>query len=295
MITAMTTPTPTPTPVRIIVSGGRTWGHTPAHHAIIRAALSAAIGHLAVHGTWTPNTPIVIAHGACTGTDTTAAAIATQLGWDTDPHPVDWAHERRTRPATWRQAGPERNWAMCAKGAHMALIFPGGSGTQNCAAAAAAHNIPVVRIPGRPLTPPIRPHSITVTCDPYTPALAFYTAQLGLPLVDGPRLLPNGHTTATIDTGGLHLELTDDTTHPTPCPPVQHLTFTTPDPEALHLVLARRGLTPTQQPTTRHHLPVLAHYTAPSGLNITISGPRKEQRHAGGSPPPLDRVHPLGT
>lgn len=246
--------------LRLVVTGSRYWGRTRPQRRLIHAALSAAAARATQAGAWHPGTTITLTHGACTGTDQAAAACAHALGWTTDPWPIDWDHERRTRPTTWKQAGPHRNHAMLTAAPRpWALIrFPGGKGTADCARTAQQLGIPVITIPDQPTTPHLAPPTITITCHDFPAALAFYTVGLGLPLVHGPATTTAGHATATIDTGASRIRLVQA---PPTTPQGAQLAFACRTPAAMHRTLAGRGIHPAPA----------GHYTDPTGTHITIT------------------------
>lgn len=116
-----------------------------------------------------PLRPLLIRHGAATGADTLAGALATVSGVTTDVWPALWRTEndapidgydldmaRRMRtvynPGAGyrRQAGPERNTAMVNAGADECLAFLAvgaeNRGTRHCAGKARAAGIPVTEV-----------------------------------------------------------------------------------------------------------------------------------------------------
>lgn len=276
-----TTPPAAPdTPLRFITSGGRGWGCLPAQRRLIRQGLSAALGHAAAAGAWWPGRPVVLSHGGCTGADTVAGQIATELGWNDDPWRIDWDAERARRPRTWRAAGPERNRAMCAARprAWVALIFPGGGGTADCAAAAAEAGIRTVHYTPHPPAPAPTAHSVKVSAPDFPAALAFYTAGLALLLIDGPRTMPDGRAVALLDADGIQAELIEDRPGQPPSP-VQ-LNLACEDGPAARRVLDQRGLRPVLGPFTprtgRDDQTELTVYTDPAGTRIAIRSPARE-------------------
>lgn len=137
-------PPPYPGPgggLRLIVCGGRDY----EQRSTVEFWLTK------VH--WRPGKAITtLVHGACpTGADALADAWALQQGVSVERHPADWA-------AFGPAAGPRRNAAMAALGAHGLLAFPGGAGTLSMCREAAARGIPVWRpagtLPSAQMRPP---------------------------------------------------------------------------------------------------------------------------------------------
>jgi hypothetical protein len=83
-------------------------------------------------------TPEVLIHGAQTGVDTYAAAWGTKNDIPLLPFPARWRKEGLA-------AGALRNERMLTEG-HPSLViaFPGGSGTRDMIAQAAAAGIPII-------------------------------------------------------------------------------------------------------------------------------------------------------
>lgn len=78
----------------------------------------------------------VLVHGAAPGLDRLAAAEWERRGGAVEPHPARWG---RYGPA----AGPIRNQEMVSAGVDVAVRFPGGAGTADCAERAARAGVPV--------------------------------------------------------------------------------------------------------------------------------------------------------
>jgi hypothetical protein len=131
--------------IRVLVTGGRDYTD--------RDTVARALAHLGdnyIFGVQPEQ--IVLVHGDCKrfkvdgsvdldrSADQLAAQEAADLGWQTDPHPAKWE-------LYGDSAGPIRNKEMVARGAHYALVFPGGEGTKNCRRLALAAGIPVIDIP----------------------------------------------------------------------------------------------------------------------------------------------------
>ena len=115
-------------PFRLIITGSRDWVDRPT---IEQQITLATLGHY-------PD-EVVIVHGNARGADTIAAAIATERGMVSEPHPADWR-------AHGKAAGPIRNAEMVACGADAALAFPIGPspGTRGCIDLITAAKIPLV-------------------------------------------------------------------------------------------------------------------------------------------------------
>lgn len=250
----------TPPLLRMVVTGGRSFARTRPQQQLVHAALSAAAAQAVRTGAWQPGTTILLSHGACTGTDRAADAAARTMGWPRDAWPVDWEHERRTRPDTWRHAGPERNRAMLtAVPRPWALLrFPGGHGTAHCARTAHQLGIPVITIPPTPTTPHLAPLAITITTRDFPATLAFYAVGLGLPISHGPTTTPAGIPEATIDTGAARLRIIGA---PPPAPTGPQLEFACRTPNAMQHTLAGRGYQPAHATT----------YTDPTGTPVAIT------------------------
>lgn len=82
-----------------------------------------------------------VVHGAAPGVDSLAAAIATALGLQVEPHPADW--DQYGKPA-----GPKRNAEMVVLGADEVWAYPiaNSRGTINCMNLAVVAGLSVVRI-----------------------------------------------------------------------------------------------------------------------------------------------------
>ncbi|WP_406128541.1 SLOG family protein [Streptomyces canus] len=88
---------------RVLVCGDRQWAWS--------ATVAAVLDRLSArHGD-----RLVVIEGAASGADHAAHLWCERNGLGADCHrchPVDWQTARRTRPKTWRLAGPERNTRM---------------------------------------------------------------------------------------------------------------------------------------------------------------------------------------
>jgi hypothetical protein len=137
--------------IRVLVTGGRDYTD--------RAAVTRALNHLGAHFIFgVKPEEIVLVHGDCKrrkrdgsfdpdrSADQLAAQEAADLGWDTEPHPVDWD---KIPPSKWSEAGRSRNKKMVDLGAHYLIAFPGGSGTKHCRRLALAAHIPVIDVKER--------------------------------------------------------------------------------------------------------------------------------------------------
>ena len=128
---------------RILVTGGRDYTDAERVEAELRAAVEARLGPSA------DPSLVVLVHGAAAGLDRLADAAALRLGFHVEAHPADWtgpcrpscpapprpSHRRRRRDGTdyCPAAGAYRNAEMVELGADLAIIFPGGRGTADCA------------------------------------------------------------------------------------------------------------------------------------------------------------------
>lgn len=138
---------------RILVTGGRDY----ADAGQVESVLSGVLEELVATGLGPSQ--VVLVHGAASGLDRLAAAAAHRLGLQVEAHPADWAgpcrpscqspsgpspsdqspsgpsHRRRRQDGTdyCPAAGAYRNDDMVALGADLALVFPGGRGTADCA------------------------------------------------------------------------------------------------------------------------------------------------------------------
>ena len=129
--------------LRILVTGGRDYADAARVEAELAAAVEARLGPGADPGT------VVLVHGDASGLDRLAAVAGKRLGFQVEPHPADWAgpcrptcpappttsHRRQRRDGTdWcPAAGVYRNAEMVELGADLAIVFPGGRGTADCA------------------------------------------------------------------------------------------------------------------------------------------------------------------
>ncbi|MGH1555399.1 SLOG family protein [Streptomyces sp. L7] len=93
---------------RVLVCGDRRWAWP--------GTVTAVLDRLAArHGD-----RLVVIEGAASGADRAAHIWCERNGLGTHRHrchPVDWRTARRTRPKTWRLAGPEAEHADAAAGA----------------------------------------------------------------------------------------------------------------------------------------------------------------------------------
>lgn len=136
---------------RILVTGGRDYADAERVEAELRSAVKARLGAV------TDPSQIVLVHGDASGLDRLAAAAAKRLGFQVEPHPADWAglcrptcppHRRRRRYGSdyCPAAGAYRNAEMVELGADLALVFPGGRGTTDCARRIRAAGIDTVYV-----------------------------------------------------------------------------------------------------------------------------------------------------
>jgi hypothetical protein len=102
---------------------------------------------------------LVIVHGAGAGIDRSFAEACGDLGVEQEAHPAHWEeldhpgamlrYDKRDRPYN-ANAGPIRNAAMAAAGAHMCLAFrqaiSSSMGSKDCARRAIAAGIPAYLI-----------------------------------------------------------------------------------------------------------------------------------------------------
>ncbi len=143
-------------PTRILVTGSRVWTNA----AMMQAAIAGAIADL-------PG-PVTLVHGAATGADQLAAALAPTLG----PHvtceswPANWSvcrskchpGHRRVRTNGMSHcpaAGAYRNQDMVNAGADLCLAFPmnESTGTRDCMRRAETAGIPVIDVPATVCAP----------------------------------------------------------------------------------------------------------------------------------------------
>ncbi len=113
---------------RVIVCGSRGW----SDRATIADRLAAIVLNPA------HDFPFVIVHGNARGADRLAAELATQAGFDVEPHPAAWE-------GLGKRAGYVRNEQMAALGADLCIAFWDGQsrGTRDMIDRAEAHGIPV--------------------------------------------------------------------------------------------------------------------------------------------------------
>jgi len=109
---------------RILITGSRKWTNDAAIHAVLD-------GIDVVGG------PPVLVHGAAAGADHIAATYWESFGYPTEPHPANWARDRK-------QAGHIRNWEMVSLGAELCLAFllNDSPGTTGCIRLAHQAGIP---------------------------------------------------------------------------------------------------------------------------------------------------------
>ena len=89
------------------------------------AAGTAAV-HRVLHGL--DPRPTVIIHGDCTGIDAAADIVARSMGIPVEKYPADWKMHGK-------MAGLIRNEKVARESrADLLLVFPGGTGTTDCAA-----------------------------------------------------------------------------------------------------------------------------------------------------------------
>ena len=137
---------------RILVTGGRDYADTARVEVELRAAVEARFGSGVDPGR------VVLVHGDASGLDRLAAAAARRLGFQVEPHPAAWTdpcratcsphHRRRRQDGTdyCPAAGVYRNAEMVELGCDLALVFPGGSGTADCARRIRAAGFPVQEV-----------------------------------------------------------------------------------------------------------------------------------------------------
>ncbi|MDA8183865.1 MAG: SLOG family protein [Actinomycetota bacterium] len=124
--------------VRILVTGGRDYTDADRVEAELKSAVAARLG------AGVDPSQVVLVHGDAPGLDRLAAAAAKRLGFQVEAHPADWtgpcrptcpSHRRRRRDGTdyCPAAGVYRNAEMVELGADLAIVFPGGKGTADCA------------------------------------------------------------------------------------------------------------------------------------------------------------------
>lgn len=115
---------------RVLVCGDRRWAWP--------GTVTAVLDRLAArHGD-----RLVVIEGAAAGADRAAHIWCERNGLGTNRHrchPVDWQTARRTRPKTWRLAGPERNTRMLLQehpqliiAFHSHLSFDSGGTSDMC-------------------------------------------------------------------------------------------------------------------------------------------------------------------
>lgn len=134
--------------IRVLVTGGRDYTD--------RETVAKTLWHLGENYIFgVEPEQIVLVHGDCKrrkpdgsfdpdrSADQLAAQEASDLGWATEPHPVDWDSIPRSK---WSEAGRGRNAEMVRLGAHYCVVFPGGSGTAHCRRLALAARIPIIDV-----------------------------------------------------------------------------------------------------------------------------------------------------
>ncbi|WP_408059061.1 SLOG family protein [Streptomyces canus] len=103
---------------RVLVCGDRQWAWS--------ATVAAVLDRLSArHGD-----RLVVIEGAASGANHAAHLWSERNGLGADCHrchPVDWQTARRTRPKTWRLAGPERNTRMQLQERPQVIAFLGTS------------------------------------------------------------------------------------------------------------------------------------------------------------------------
>ena len=123
--------------LRILVTGGRDYTDVVAVEVALQRVVLERLGPVADAG------QVTVVHGDAGGLDRLAGAVAHRLGFAVEAHPADWVapcrptcppHRRRRRDgvAYCPAAGVYRNALMVELGADVALVFPGGRGTQDC-------------------------------------------------------------------------------------------------------------------------------------------------------------------
>ncbi len=114
-------------PRRVLVCGGRDYGNYAVVSAVLRLVHDIA--------------PIeAIIEGGATGADELARQWAKSQGISVMTFQADWAN-------LGRSAGPRRNAEMLRKGQPVLVVaFPGGRGTANMVAQAAAADVPVYEV-----------------------------------------------------------------------------------------------------------------------------------------------------
>lgn len=148
-----------PAELRLVVSGGRTFGalrprEAPSPRALTRAAAEreALLWALDLHADAAPR--LHIAEGGAEGADDVAAgyrgrAMAAGRPVGGASHPAVW---RRPDGTLDLRAGPARNARMLVSvRPHWLLACPGGSGTHDCVSRALALRMPVVGVFARGL------------------------------------------------------------------------------------------------------------------------------------------------
>jgi hypothetical protein len=109
-------------PLRVLVTGGRTYGDYDA--------VDFALGEIPVNS--------IVVHGGAPGADSLAERIwHDDFGLTTEPHPANWEKYGAA-------AGPIRNQEMLDSGIDLVLAFPGGKGTKDMLSRAQKAGIEVV-------------------------------------------------------------------------------------------------------------------------------------------------------
>ena len=142
-----------PEALRLLVTGGRDYADATRVEAELQMAIEARLGPGA------DPSRVVLVHGDAGGLDRLAAAAAKRLGFQVEPHRPHWTgpcrptcppHRRRRRDGSdyCPAAGVYRNAEMVELGADLALVFPGGRGTADCARRIRVAGIEVLEIGG---------------------------------------------------------------------------------------------------------------------------------------------------
>lgn len=116
--------------MRVLVTGGRTYGHNDSDQ--VQAAFAALDALIPEEGP----SKLVLIHGGCTGADTVAQCWAEARGVHQNIHEADWQRHGRA-------AGPIRNQAMVDSKPDLVLAFPGRRGTADMVRRAKLAGVPV--------------------------------------------------------------------------------------------------------------------------------------------------------